>query len=88
MIKLVLVLTHILMMLKEIQYVNVYYVFYEIKKKACHFSCSNCTGPDINMCTICSDTNNRYLNDSVCDCKQSYYEIGFSECACIYLIIN
>ena len=55
--------------------------------KACHFSCSNCLGPEINMCTICSDANNRVINeDSVCDCKQSYYEIGFSECACIIYI--
>ena len=41
---------------------------------------------------MCSDSNNRLLssdsNGSYCYCKDSYYEIGFSECACNYLIKN
>ncbi|KAM3128022.1 hypothetical protein pb186bvf_019868 [Paramecium bursaria] len=45
----------------------------------------------LNYCTVCSDTNklSSDLNGSYCYCKDSYYEVGFSQCApCSSLCFN
>ncbi|CAD8126996.1 unnamed protein product [Paramecium sonneborni] len=47
----------------------------------CHYSCSTCTGPQLNQCLSCTTSSNRQLSfDFKCICKHGYLDLSVSSC--------
>ncbi|CAD8046285.1 unnamed protein product [Paramecium sonneborni] len=47
----------------------------------CHYSCSTCTGPQLNQCLSCTTASNRQLSfDFKCICKPGYLDINVNSC--------
>ncbi|CAD8044006.1 unnamed protein product [Paramecium primaurelia] len=47
----------------------------------CHYSCSTCSGPQLNQCLSCTTSSNRQLSyDLKCICKLGYLDVNLSSC--------
>jgi hypothetical protein len=46
----------------------------------CHYSCSECSGPQVSQCLSCPDASisYRYLSNNYCLCNKGYYDDNVS----------
>ncbi|CAD8161586.1 unnamed protein product [Paramecium octaurelia] len=61
-------------------FLTTYFVPSKNKCQSCHYSCLSCSGPLVNQCLTCLNSESRILTGTNCACIENYFDSGFPNC--------